>query len=401
MSYLVLPPELILVIALVCKHLKIGGISAKILQYLTQGDLNSWSLVNKFTQKAILRARYRSLVVTPRNASSYLRGAKDDPQYLTYVKELQMDCRERKEVGDIRKCLQLAQMIPAQQLTRLQWQLGNGTSTIDIQDSTIFLRQGTLRSLILYPWPDNQPYPQGLPTLTGIGELKLCTFGSLGAACVNTIDTGRILAAKSNIQSLHISQPNGAYRPPRIKGDRWQQLFRGFSQVPGLQLKLKEIRLDHCTFKDPDHLPWEFINCGEVQTLAFQTCLDISPDLRVFSGVSLLPWSLKSLKVTFWDNCMDQAPEQLQCLENFLRDDRICNLTNLHVEVPNGQRLLSSGVVACHSKLHSLTINVTDGNGWLLVYTPEEIGDILSSCDRLQDLSCTIPAIEDQGFYVS
>lgn len=292
-------------------------------------------------------------------------------------------------------------MIPSQQLTHLQWQLEKGAATTEVQSSTIFLRQKTLQCLTLYPWPDNQPYPQGLSTLTEVGKLKLCTSGSLGEISANTVDTGGFHAAKSSMQYLRIGRPIGTYRPRPIESDPWQQLFREISQVPGLPLKLKEIQLEHCTFKDPDHLPWDFINCGELQTLAFQNCLGISSDLRVFSSVSLLPWSLKSLKVTFWDNCMDQAPDQLQCLETFLEDDRLCNLTNLHVEVPNGQRLLRSRVVACHQKLRSLIINITDGNGWLLVYTPEDIRRILLHCNRLQDLSCAIPAIQDQDFYVS
>ncbi|CAG8954520.1 hypothetical protein HYFRA_00004434 [Hymenoscyphus fraxineus] len=44
---------------------------------------------------------------------------------------------------------------------------------------------------------------------------------------------------------------------------------------------------------------------------------------------------------------------------------------------------------------------MTDSNGWLLVYTPKEIRTILSTCDRLHDLRCTIPTIRDQKFYVT
>jgi hypothetical protein len=362
-------------------------------------------MVNSTTYKNTLRPRYRHITIRPKNALSFKDHVNHSIyQSLLYVNVLDLDCGMCTNESDIKNCLDAAGEIPIHQLTCLNWRQGKGSCSAEVINSTLFFRQDRIRSLSLYPWPDNQPFPRIIPQFKNLRELQLCMFSSHTAISMNATDAARLLKmAGRQLDVLHIGRPDKSKRPRPIELGNWLEVFGGHSETPSKQLCIRKLMLQHFNSKEPPSLPWELLNCREIQSLAFENCFDIVSELHFFAGSTTAqsPWALTQLVVRLWDSCMEHGPEQLILLETFLADERLCSLVHLCIEIPNAQRLPSAGVIAKHSKLEILAVNATNTDGWWLVFNPAELLNITANCLRISCLSCTIPALEDEEFYVS
>jgi len=349
--------------------------------------------------------RYRCITINPKNAKAFIYHSSHARfQNLIYVRKFILDCSSESSTDSIALCLEAAATIPPHQIVCFHWKLHAGTPISCVQASRIFLHQNLIRSLVLSPWPDNQPYPEGLIALAHLEELELCIFSSRTHAPANATAIRKLLSRElSHLRTLRIVRLEDRHCPRAITKTDWLDIFpTSLTQSKHEpELELKNLVLQHCNSKSSSAFPWEIINGHKLHSLKLDKYIDISTDLDYFISMFPCLWALTRLEISLWDNCMDAAPEQVNHIESFLSHENLCSLQHLVLELPGSQRLVRTESIARHKQLKTLTISATDSNGWLIVMSPDAVLGVVEACRCLHSLSCTLPEVQDIHFYVS
>ncbi|EPE30103.1 hypothetical protein GLAREA_12826 [Glarea lozoyensis ATCC 20868] len=384
MSLSTLPPEIL----------------SEIAKLLEDRDRNTWALVDKFSYHVLLAMRYCTITIDAYNAWDFITYAQSCS--LEYCRKLNVHCITHCGPTTLTQSLLAASKFADGQITHLSWALERGSLSNEIETSDLFVKQSELRVLKLSPWPDDQPYPTSIISLTQLRELEFSIFTSRTQKLVNGELIRDVLRNNPTLEILRFVRPTEGHNPRGIRGEEWRELLtcsetEGHVQHP---IGVREFVLRHCSAQDGyESFPWEVVGFGNLEILSFEQTIDVAADLGYLATITPENWGLERLEIGLWNHCMRHAPEQVSAIERFLMHGNFCGLRHLRVELPGGRRLLSAASISQHERLETLAISATDDDGWLLAFSPAEIHEIVTACQSLHTLKCVLPALSNAEFY--